>query len=153
MKLTPLQPTDIQTLRAWLSDESLFRVLAVEPPDLSKPYYCFVIRLNDGTAVGWIDVFNVDLQNRKCEAGIAIPHRRGRGLSLRAARQALRWMFEALQLNRVTLRIPMNNTRSIKLAEMLGFQREGVERQSCCRGGSYEDIVVYGLLKQDFKGR
>ena len=153
MKLTPLQPTDIPTLQQWLSDESLFRLVAVEPPDFTKPYYCFIIRLNDGTPVGWIDVFNVDLQNRKCEAGIAIPHRRGRGLSLRAFKRALDFIFRQLQLNRVTLRVPASNTASIRLAEKLGFKWEGVERQACYRGNEFEDIIVFGLLKHDIEGR
>src|SRR5690606_19597910 len=133
-------------------DESLLRLVVVEPPDFTKPYYCFIIRLNDGTPVGWIDIFNVDWANRKAEGGIAIPERRGRGLSYRAARRALWFAFQVLRLNRVVLRIPEKNATSIRLAEKLGSTREGVEREAVFRNGEPEDIIVYAMLNRDFEG-
>lgn len=152
MRLTPLTQQDLPVIQKWLQSEPLLRAVAVEPPRLDMPVYTLVIRLNDGTPVGWVDLFNVDQQHRKAEAGIAIPERRGRGLSYRAGRRTLRFAFGVLRLNRVVLRIPKQNTASIRLAEKLGFTREGVEREAVFRDGKPEDIIVYGLLKRDFEG-
>lgn len=146
MYLTPLQPSDIPVVKKWLGNEPLLRAVTSEAPDMTKPYYSFIIRLNDGTPVGWVDIFDVDELNRKAEAGIAIPERRGRGLSHRAAKRAIRFAFDNLGLHRLYLRIPESNTRSIRLAELLGFEKEGVERQAVNRSGNFEDIIVYGLL-------
>lgn len=152
MYLSPLQPQDLPVIQKWLSDEPLFRAVVVERPCLERPVYTLIIRLNDGTPVGWIDFFNVDWANRKAEAGIAIPERRGRGLSYRAGRRALMFAFQVLRLNRVVLRIPEKNTASIRLAEKLGFTREGVEREAVVRDGEPEDIIVYAMLKREFEG-
>lgn len=151
MRLTPLTEQDLPVIQKWLSDGPLLRAVAVETPRLDWPVYTLVIRLNDGTPVGWMDCFNVDQANRKAEVGIAIPERRGRGMSYRAGRRGLRFVFGVLQLNRVTLRIPEGNERSLSLAERLGFVKEGVERESVFRDGKPESIIVYGMLKRDFE--
>ena len=146
MKLTPVQVHDIPQVQIWLSDESLFRVLATEKPDLQKPIYAFMIRLEDGTAVGWCELFNVDYANRKAEAGIAIPDERGTGLSLRAGKKLIEVAFEQLGLHRITLRIPASHERSIRLAKLLKFTFEGIERDALVRDGVYEDIHVYARI-------
>lgn len=151
MYLSPLQAQDLPVIQKWLSNGPLFRAVVVEPPCLERPVYTLIVRLNDGTPVGWIDIFNVDWVNRKAEAGIAIPERRGRGLSYRAGKRALRFAFQVLRLHRLALRIPEGNVASIRLAEKLGFTREGVEREAVFRDGKPEDIIVYAMLKRDFE--
>ena len=146
MKLTPVQVHDIPQVQIWLSNESLFRALATEKPDLQKPIYAFMIRLEDGTAVGWCELFNVDYANRKAEAGIAIPDERGTGLSLRAGKKLIEVAFEQLGLHRITLRIPASHERSIRLAKLLKFTLEGIERDALVRDGVYEDIHVYARI-------
>ena len=146
MKLTPVQVHDIPQVQIWLSNESLFRALATEKPDLQKPIYAFMIRLEDGTAVGWCELFNVDYTNRKAEAGIAIPDERGTGLSLRAGKKLIEVAFEQLGLHRITLRIPASHERSIRLAKLLKFTLEGIERDALVRDGVYEDIHVYARI-------
>lgn len=146
MKLTPISLEEIPLVQAWLSNESLFRALATEKPDLQKPIYAFMIRLEDGTAVGWCELFNVDYANRKAEAGIAIPDERGTGLSLRAGKKLIEVAFEQLGLHRITLRIPASHERSIRLAKLLKFTLEGIERDALVRDGVYEDIHVYARI-------
>lgn len=146
MKLTPISLEEIPLVQAWLSNESLFRALAAEKPDFQKPIYAFVIRLEDGTPVGWCELFNVDYANRKAEAGIAIPDERGTGLSLRAGKKLIEVAFEQLGLHRITLRIPASHERSIRLAKLLKFTLEGIERDALVRDGVYEDIHVYARI-------
>jgi len=146
VKLTPISLEEIPLVQAWLSNESLFRALATEKPDLQKPIYAFMIRLEDGTAVGWCELFNVDYANRKAEAGIAIPDERGTGLSLRAGKKLIEVAFEQLGLHRITLRIPASHERSIRLAKLLKFTLEGIERDALVRDGVYEDIHVYARI-------
>src|SRR5690606_2614309 len=52
MHLSPLQPQDLPVIQKWLSDESLFHLLAVEPLDYSKPFYLFVAREGE-SVIGW----------------------------------------------------------------------------------------------------
>lgn len=147
-----MQADDIQQIHRWLSNESLFRTLRAEPPNLALPMQVLVVMLEDGTRVGWVEVFNVDQGNRKCEVGIAIPSRRGRGLSRRVGKHALRWLFGEAGMNRVYARIPESNRLSIRLVESLGFTHEGIEREALLRDGRFEDIHVYAMTRTDFKG-
>src|SRR5690554_1042549 len=148
MKLTPIQPNDLPVIQQWLSDERLSNVLKTEPPDPTKPIFPYIIRLEDGTAVGWCELFNVDRVNRKAEAGIAIPDERGTGLSLRAGKKLIQIAFGELGLHRLTLRIPESHERSIRLAKLLKFRFEGVESDALYRDGSFDNIHVYGLINE-----
>lgn len=70
-------------------------------------------------------------------------------LRLRSAiRGALSYAFSQLQVPRVTAEIELENVRMIRLAEGLGFVREGVKRKAAPNG---KHVGVFGLLKKDFK--
>ena len=150
LKLTPLQPTDIPTLQQWLSDESLFHLLAVEPLDYSKPFYLFVAREGE-SVIGWASVFNVDLWNGKAQVGLAAPGARQKALAIVGK---LLWLaFTCLKLNRIAARVRSGNMIVIQalegpLARRYGFFKEGVERQGYVRDGVVEDIHIYGLTKE-----
>lgn len=68
----------------------------------------------------------------------------------RVMAQCFAYAFNQLGLNRVTAEIELKNLRSTKLAEGLGFVREGVKRKAAPDGGH---VAVYGLLKKDFRLR
>lgn len=57
------------------------------------------------------------------------------------------YAFGALACNRVTARVLATNTNCIRLLERLGFVREGLLR----RAEHGNDVVVLGLLKEDYK--
>src|SRR5690606_19190093 len=141
MQLTPLHPTDIPTLQQWLSDESLFHLLAVEPLDYSKPFYLFIAR-EGGSVIGWASVFNVDLWNGKAQVGLAAPGARQKALAIGGK---LLWLaFACLKLNRIAARVRSGNTIMIQalegpLARRSGFFRKGVGRQGHGRGGDEGD--------------
>ena len=67
-----------------------------------------------------------------------------------AARSVLVYGFGPLHLNRVELRCASTNERSIRLAERLGFTREGMLRQEEYLNGVFVDHLVYGLLRSEF---
>lgn len=70
-------------------------------------------------------------------------------LRLRSAiRAGLGYAFGQLAVNRVSAEIEMSNARMIKLAEGLGFVREGIKRRAAADG---RHVGVFGLLKKDFK--
>ena len=153
MNISPVQPGDSRIVSQWLNNTALMRRAASEPPCFERPWYLFLIRLSDGTPVGWVELFNVDIVNRKAEVGIAIPDPRGRGLSLRALRQLCRFAFDVLGLHRLVARIPESNRDVPRLAERLGARLEGRERQARLVDGRYEDVLVYGLLADEFRWR
>ena len=75
----------------------------------------------------------------------------GRGILTRAARSVLGFAFQTLGLNRVELRTASTNLASIRVAERLGFTREGELREAEWLEGSPVNELVYGLLRRDFE--
>jgi RimJ/RimL family protein N-acetyltransferase len=73
---------------------------------------------------------------------------RGRGLMTRAVRLVCDWLFEE-GVGRIELRTHPGNHASQKLAERVGFQREGLERRSIWLHGERHDAIVWSLLPTD----
>jgi RimJ/RimL family protein N-acetyltransferase len=75
---------------------------------------------------------------------------RGRGVATRAVRLVVRWAFERLGIERIELRVHPDNTASRRVAERVGFAREGVERASrAWPDGTRFDSIVFSLLASD----
>jgi RimJ/RimL family protein N-acetyltransferase len=116
------------------------------------PWQRFGIRLDDGTLVGSVFLFNINLPCRKAEIGIHIFDRRGISPGgLMAFQECLRESFEKIGLNRVYGRIYPENKTCISCAEKLGFVYEGMERQALFINGKYQDLMIYSLLKSEFE--
>ena len=153
MKLTLITEKDRPILEKWLKDEALFYFLATEPLNPQLENYQFGIRLNDGTLVGWANIFNVDRKNSKAEFGIAIPDQKNVRLGVFAVRRVIEFAFKVLKLNRVYVRPLASNKLAIDIDTRGGFTYEGLERQSVRRGDKYEDVVVLSFLREEFERR
>ena len=77
---------------------------------------------------------------------------RGRGVARTALSLALDWLFE-VGFRRAELRTTTGNEPMRALAERLGFVREGVLRQFGLERGVRVDMVVYGLLCDEWPSR
>lgn len=73
----------------------------------------------------------------------------GRGLITEAASAAVEFAFHGLGLHRLELRAAPANLASIRIAEKLGFQKEGLLRGATRSSEGYEDAFVFGLLATD----
>lgn len=77
----------------------------------------------------------------------------GRGFVTSAVRVLLREGFEAMGLHRIAIRVGVANTRSRAIPERLGFREEGVLRGEGKGSGGFYDLVVYGLLEDEWRER
>ena len=59
----------------------------------------------------------------------------------------MRWLFETFPLQRLTLQIPEIYFAPIRLANSLGFKREGKKRQAVLISGKWVDVFVLGLTR------
>jgi aminoglycoside 6'-N-acetyltransferase len=74
----------------------------------------------------------------------------GQGYVTEAARAVLGWTFERLGAHRVRLECDDTNTRSQRVAERLGFMREGHLRENKRHpDGSLSGTLYYGLLRRE----
>lgn len=72
------------------------------------------------------------------------------GYCTEAAKGMLRYAFKELKLNRVFARHFGKNPSSGKVMEKIGMKYEGLLRQHVRKWDQYEDLVYYGLLKDEY---
>lgn len=72
------------------------------------------------------------------------------GYCTEAAKGIVKYAFHEMNLNRVFARHLSKNPASGKVMEKLGMKYEGILRQHIKKWGTYEDLVYYGLLKNEY---
>ena len=77
----------------------------------------------------------------------------GRGLMSEAVGLALNYAFSRLGLHRVEANIQPENTRSIALAQRLGFRHEGHSRKYLQIGGVWRDHDRFAILSEEWSDR
>jgi ribosomal-protein-serine acetyltransferase len=103
------------------------------------------------TLCGAIRLKEIDAANRKAEIGYFLGSEfGGKGIASRAVHAVLAHCFGPLELNRIELRCAASNAPSIRVAERMGFTREGLLRHDEYLNGVFVDQLVYGLLRADF---
>jgi RimJ/RimL family protein N-acetyltransferase len=107
--------------------------------------------LRAGELVGAVGL-ELDQENRQAEMGywIGKPYW-GRGLATEAAQAVLRFGFEELSLNRVHAGHFEHNTSSRRVLEKIGMKCEGCRRQHVRKWGRFADLVVYGILVDEYE--
>jgi RimJ/RimL family protein N-acetyltransferase len=104
----------------------------------------------NGEFLGMAALVRVDLEGRQAEAGyIVAPAARGRGVAVRALRLLTTWAFDQLGMERVELRIDVENLPSVKVADRAGYVREGVLRSLHFKQGLRANIAIYSRLASD----
>lgn len=73
-----------------------------------------------------------------------------KGVMTDVVRFVTNYCFEMLGLNRVVIECATGNVRSRRIPERLGFTEEGILRDAEKLYGTYHDIQVYAMLKQDW---
>lgn len=64
-----------------------------------------------------------------------------------------KWLFDNFPLRRITAEVPDIYTHTIRLAEKIGFRREGMRRKAVCIGGQWRNVMLFGLLREESYGR
>lgn len=107
---------------------------------------------HEGRISGSIALMNYEALNNVAEIGYWIrSDLAGRGLGTEAARAVCDFGFDEIGLHRVELRAWTENPASIRIAEKLGFVREGLLREASWAQAGYQDMYIYGLLKSERK--
>jgi RimJ/RimL family protein N-acetyltransferase len=108
--------------------------------------------VSDHSLMGAIGI-RINQTNNWGEIGywIGLPYW-NRGFCTEAAEAMLRYGFHSLGLNRIQARHLTRNPASGRVMQKVGMAHEGTLRQSVFRWGRYEDIEMYAILREEFRG-
>jgi RimJ/RimL family protein N-acetyltransferase len=125
------------------------RLARTADSDTAGDRVSFVVDV-DGVAVGGASLYNFDALARHAEVGInLLPEARGRGIGTAAIGQLVQFGFVRRNLRRIHLQAIASNLAAIRAYEKAGFVLEGRQREHAWVRGSYEDIVLMGILRPD----
>ena len=85
--------------------------------------------------------------HRVGEFGVGVVERaRGRGIATDALRMFARWSAASLDIGRLQVLVAEANTPALRVAEQVGFRREGVLRSYWEHDGDRLDVVMLSML-------
>jgi RimJ/RimL family protein N-acetyltransferase len=137
--------------------QSLTRLQAEFDQDAAKggrdrPFFAIE---TDGKVIGACGLHHVDATGRTAELGIAIGDREywGRGFGRESVGLLLTYAFRYLNHHRVWLRVHGKNERAVRAYKACGFVEEGRLRSHVWSDGAYDDLLVMGVLREDWQKR
>lgn len=151
----------------WFSDPGVLRFLGrnspvtyVEEERWFRDYQrrsdeqIFAIEVG-GRHIGNLGLHKVDRIHRKADLGVVIgePAYWSQGFGTDAIRLALRYGFDRLALNKISLDVLEYNVRAIRSYEKCGFQREGLRREDVYKDGRFFDVLRMSVLAREFRER
>jgi RimJ/RimL family protein N-acetyltransferase len=168
VRLAAFDPeNEAKCIERWNRDSEYQQLLSARPAYMwsekmvkewfSKPEpfsFNFAIRaLPEDKLIGTLGLDSVDWTSRNCWVGIGIGERDywGKGYGTEAMRLALRFAFEELNLNRVSLDVFQYNERAIHSYEKAGFRHEGTIHGWMNRGGQRLDVLFMGALRTEWE--
>ncbi len=137
---SPLNPSAV---------ERLFEDREHSPTDDS-----FAIHLKgEEEPIGVISLMNISEANDSAELSVIVghPEDRHQGYGAEAIAQILRYGFEDLNLNRVSLSVFEFNEDAISTYEKLGFRKEGRLRKAVKRDDAFHDAILMGISRSEWE--
>lgn len=113
----------------------------------------FIIdEIASGNTIGMVSIYHIDWRNRKAEWGrlMLVGDIRGKGYGKEIEIMIYTYVFEHLNLNKLCCEVYAFNDKVVSTHEKMGSKIEGILRKHIFRHGEYQDIVVMGILREDY---
>jgi RimJ/RimL family protein N-acetyltransferase len=170
-RLRAVEPSDAETHFLWNQDSEMTRNIddiwfpgsreaakqwaartALREP--AGDDFQFVIENSAGEHVGLVGTHDCKPRHGTFSLGIAVrrEHQR-RGYAADALHTVMRYYFEELRYQKLTVNIYEFNEASLRLFEHLHFQQEGCLRRMMFTGGRFFDQKVLGITAEEFAAR
>ena len=169
-QMRPIELSDAETIAGWyqqIEDVSIFDrqvpvpinhidvttlITSLISDQEKEKCRWFVAEASDGTLIGMTGLESINLLHGHAilPLFIAAPWRR-LGLGVRMASMMIDMAFKQLRLHRVSTVYRADNKSSESLLNKLGFDNEGISRQSWFSQGQYFDLMNVGLLEADWQ--
>jgi RimJ/RimL family protein N-acetyltransferase len=102
--------------------------------------------------IGTLALFNLSPANRRGEIGYALARDCwARGYMQEALTGFIAWLFDTLGLHRLEADVDPANLASARSLRRMGFQRDGLLRESWLVDGEVSDSELHGLLAREWR--
>lgn len=111
----------------------------------------FAVTDKSGEYLGTVSMKNYNARDKNAEFAICLHmNARGKGIGTMALKCMLQIAFEKWGLERVYLNVLKCNKQAIRIYESCGFRFEGIFVKHLYIHGKYQDLLWYGLLREDY---
>jgi ribosomal-protein-serine acetyltransferase len=101
---------------------------------------------------GVVGTHNINWLMRKTEIGYWLGQSfQGQGIMTDVCRAVTTYLLGEADLNRVEICCAAGNAKSIAIPRRLGFKHEGTLREGDFANGRFHDLLVFGMLKSDWR--
>jgi ribosomal-protein-alanine N-acetyltransferase len=115
-------------------------------------YFAIALRESPQALIGCVLLKLIDRRDEQAELGYWIDEAEsGKGYVTEAARAVLQYGFNVLDLNRISACHMTRNPASGRVLARLGMKQEGHLRQAAKKWGVFEDLLVWAILREEFK--
>lgn len=109
---------------------------------------------NDGNRIGYFRTSNYSKVNKNIYVGADLHENyRGKGLGYLSYKLFIDFLFETIDLHKISLEVLETNGVAMRLYKRLGFIEEGRKREDVRKGGMFFDSVIMSILKSEWKKR
>lgn len=168
-RLRELERKDLEKINRWRNDPSLIACLGAPfryiNEDVDRDWYdkylrsrgnsvrCAVVSEDSDEILCLVSLMSIDSVNRSGQLHIMIgdPENRGKGIGTFAVKAMVNHGFRNLNLRRIELGVLEDNRAAIGLYTKVGFVREGMKRQSNYKNGKYHNLIMMGLLREEYE--
>lgn len=139
----------------YMSPEHSKRLLEENLLNNNNQIYLIIELVEENKPIGYLSLKNIDHINKKVEwGGIVIdPEYSGKGYATIAADLIIKFVFEQWNMNRVYGYWLERNKPSLRMAEKLGFVKEGLLRDYVFKDNSYQNAYICSLVKRDYHNK
>ncbi|ENQ3107830.1 GNAT family N-acetyltransferase [Bacillus cereus] len=101
--------------------------------------------------IGSCGVFAINWKNSTCFVGISIGTQwQNKGFGTDAMNTLISFIFNYIHINKIKLQVFSFNANAIRSYEKCHFVKEGTFRNEIFRFGTFHDVYVFGLLREDW---
>ncbi|MEN6302626.1 MAG: GNAT family protein [Armatimonadia bacterium] len=164
--LRALEETDLEALHQWMNDLEVTKYLGMRFPvslsderrwletehDPLKELH-LAIETHEGKLIGSCGLVSINHLNGWAILGISIGDKEywNGGYGTDAMLTLCGFGFNQCNLHRIQLDVFAENARAIRCYEKVGFVHEGRRREAIFRHGRYQDLIVMGLLAEEYR--
>ncbi len=129
------------------------RVYHQDTLDSPAAIHFIVERKDNGEAIGFLVATGRNSPDHEQYWRRVVINERGKGYGKEAMNLLMAWAFEDAGAHRGWLDCKDYNDRALHVYESLGLRREGLLRETILVDGKYENLVVLGILEDEWRER